>query len=341
MRILAALGGNALIRRGERADMTVQVRNLAAAVPALARLAAAHELVLTHGNGPQVGLLARESATDGSLTAPYPLDTLGAETQGMIGYWLVRELAGALPGRQLVAVLTQTLVDADDRAFREPTKFIGPLLDCDAVASAVRRGWSVGWDGQFRRRVVPSPAPLGIVELPVIRRLVDAGVVVVAAGGGGVPVVRAADGSLHGVEAVVDKDATAAVLARELNADLLLLLTDVAGVFTRFGTPDAALVRRADPDLLRALTLPAGSMGPKVDAACHFAAGGGRAAIGTLAAATDLVAGTAGTQIACRSDVPNRAGPTTLPERFWPACDGERQTEGGVNDDSVAAPSVR
>jgi carbamate kinase len=321
MRILAALGGNALIRRGERADVAVQLRNLSAAVPALAELARSHELVLTHGNGPQVGLLARQNATDGALVAPYPLDTLGAETQGMIGYWLVRELAGALPGRDLVAVLTQTLVDADDVAFREPTKFIGPLLDSDAVAAAVRRGWTVGWDGQFRRRVVPSPAPRGIVELPAIRRLVDDGVVVVAAGGGGVPVVRRDDGSLCGVEAVVDKDATAAALARELDADLLLLLTDVPGVFSRFGTKDATLLRRADPDLMRSMQLSAGSMGPKVAAACGFAAGGGRAAIGALSAAVDLVDGSAGTQITSRSDVPIRAGPTTLPERLHSACD--------------------
>jgi carbamate kinase len=326
MRILAALGGNALIRRGERADVAVQLRNLSAAVPALARLAAEHELVLTHGNGPQVGLLARESALDGGLTAPYPLDTLGAETQGMIGYWLVRELAGALPGRDLVAVLTQTLVDPDDPALREPTKFIGPLLDCDAVAAAVRRGWTVAWDGQFRRRVVASPVPRTIVELPVIRRLVDDGVVVVAAGGGGVPVVRAADGSLRGVEAVVDKDAAAAVLARELDADLLLLLTDVAGVFTRFGTSHATLVRQADPDSLLSMALPAGSMGPKVAAACHFVAGGGRAAIGDLSAAVDLVAGTVGTQLTRRPEGPIRAGPTTLPENRFPACRGERQT---------------
>ena len=322
MRILAALGGNALMRRGERADVAVQLRNLAAAVPTLARLAGEHELVLTHGNGPQVGLLATESALDGGLTTPYPLDTLGAETQGMIGYRLVRELAGALPGRELVAVLTQTLVDPDDPAFRQPTKLIGPLLDCDAVASAVRRGWTVAWDGQFRRRVVASPAPRAIVELPVIRRLVDDGVIVVAAGGGGVPVVRAADGSLHGVEAVVDKDAAAAVLARHLDADVLLLLTDVAGVFTGFGTPDAELVRGADPAQLLSMGLPARSMGPKVAAACGFAAAGGRAAIGDLSAAADLVAGTAGTQITepaarhrragAAPEGPIRAGPTTL-----------------------------
>jgi carbamate kinase len=341
MRILAALGGNALMRRGERADVAVQLRNLSSAVPALARLAGEHELVLTHGNGPQVGLLARESALDRGLTAPYPLDTLGAEAQGMIGYWLVRELAGALPGRELVAVLTQTLVDADDPAFRQPTTFIGPLLDCDAVAAAVRRGWSVDWDGQFRRRVVASPVPRTIVELPVIRRLVDDGVVVVAAGGGGVPVVRAADGSLHGVEAVVDKDAAAAVLARELDADLLLLLTDVAGVFTKFGTPDATLVRRTDPRSLLSTGLPAGSMGPKVAAACGFVAGGGRAAIGDLSAAEDLVAGTAGTQITRPPEGPIRAGPRTLPAHRLLTCDGERQTKGGVNHDSVTAPPVQ
>jgi carbamate kinase len=341
MRILAALGGSALIRRGERADVAVQLRNLAAAVPALARLAGDHDLVLTHGNGPQVGLLARETALDRGLAAPYPLDTLGAETQGMIGYWLVRELAGALPGRDLVAVLTQTLVDPADPAFREPTRFVGPLLDCDTATAAVRRGWTVDWDGQFRRRVVASPAPCAIVELPAIRRLVDGGVVVVAAGGGGVPVVRGADGSLRGVEAVVDKDAAAAVLARELDADLLLLLTDVAGVFTRFGAPDAEQVRRADPHLLRSMRLPAGSMGPKVEAACRFVAGGGRAAIGQLSAAADMVAGPAGTQITGATGGPEPGGPngparTSTPDVRWTTTQ-----KGGVKNDSATAPPVR
>jgi carbamate kinase len=299
MRILAALGGNALLRRGEPADVAVQLHNLAAAIPALTALARDHELVITHGNGPQVGLLAAESAADPALIGPYPLDVLGAQTQGMIGYWLVRELAGALPGREIVAVLTQTVVAADDPALATATKFVGPSLDPHTAAiDLVRRGWQVRRDGAAWRRVVPSPAPLDIVELPAIRRLVDAGVLVVAAGGGGVPVTRTAEGRLHGVDAVVDKDHAAAVLGIALKCDLLLLLTDVPAVSTGFGTTDAAAIHHATPEELEATPFPAGSMGPKVAAACRFVRSGGRrAVIGELSAATALAAGFAGTQI--------------------------------------------
>lgn len=299
MRLVVALGGNALLQRGERPDAAVQLRNLAAATPALARLAAEHQVVLTHGNGPQIGLLALESTADVALSMPYPLDALGAETQGLLGYWLVRELACQLPGREIVAVLTQTVVAADDPAFAAPTKFVGPTYEPEhAQALAHERGWTVRPDGKAWRRVVPSPEPRDIVELPVIRRLVADGVLVVAAGGGGVPVVREPTGALRGVEAVVDKDFTAARLAIACGADMLLLLTDVPAVFDGYGTPAARPVRHATPALLDRCTFPAGSMGPKVDAACRFVtATRGRAAIGALSAAPELVTGTAGTQI--------------------------------------------
>jgi carbamate kinase len=299
VRIVAALGGNALLRRGEPADAAVQLHNVATAVPALAALAASNELVVTHGNGPQVGLLALESAADPALSSPYPLDTLGAETQGMIGYWLARELGSALPGREVVAVLTQTVVDADDPAFQAPTKFVGPVYDvATARRLAAERGWCIRADGTSWRRVVPSPEPRRIVELPTIRRLVDDGVVVIAAGGGGVPVTRGAGGVLRGIEAVVDKDLAAARLAIALDADVLLLLTDVAAVFDGYGTPRARPIRHATPESLRRHGFPAGSMGPKIEAAIRFVnATGGRAAIGALADAPELVTGAKGTLV--------------------------------------------
>lgn len=289
MRLVAALGGNALLRRGERPDAATQLANLGLAVPALARLASHHEVILTHGNGPQVGLLALESR--------YPLDALGAETQGMIGYWLARELGGRLPGREVVALITQTVVSVDDPAFVNPTKFVGPAYDREeAVRLAAERGWQVRPDGNVWRRVVASPQPQEIVELPTIKRLVDAHVVVIATGGGGVPVVREASGVLRGCEAVVDKDLAAARLAVAMQAEMLLLLTDVPAVCADFGTVRAAPIPKATPSMLRRLSFAAGSMGPKVEAACRFVdMTGGVAAIGSLADAEALASLEAGT----------------------------------------------
>jgi carbamate kinase len=301
VRIVAALGGNALLRRGESADVAVQLRHLGEVVPGLAEMAVAHEVVLTHGNGPQVGQLALESAADPALQRPYPLDTLVAETEGMIGYWLVRELGGAMPGREVVALVTQVVVAANDPAFAAPTKFIGPGYErgrADELAAAF--GWTVRQYGAgWWRRVVASPDPLGIVELAVIRRLVDQGVLVIAAGGGGVPVIRTAAGALRGVEAVVDKDLAAARLAAGLDADVLLLLTDVPAVYAEFGTPRARPIRKATPESLRGYAFPAGSMGPKVAAACRFVAAGHgrRAVIGALEEVLALADGTAGTLV--------------------------------------------
>jgi len=299
MRILAALGGNALLRRGQPADADVQLDNLAAAVPALAALATHHELIITHGNGPQVGMLALESAADPALNRPYPLDVLGAETQGMIGYWLARELENALPAHEIVALVTQTVVDPHDRAFDTPTKFVGPVYD-DATAHrlATERNWRIARDGDALRQVVPSPQPRDIVELPIIRLLVDCGVLVIVAGGGGVPVIRGRDGHLHGVEAVVDKDLAAAVLAIALEVDMLLMLTDVPAVYEDYGTLDARAIPVGTPMSLCRQAFAAGSMGPKVDAACRFVMRTGRrAAIGALADAPDLIDGHRGTLI--------------------------------------------
>ncbi|WP_031077825.1 carbamate kinase [Streptomyces sp. NRRL S-118] len=299
MRVVVALGGNALLRRQERPDAAVQLTNVRAAVAALAPLADEHELVITHGNGPQVGVLALQSAADKSLSSPYPFDVLGAETQGMIGYWLLQSLQNALPARQVCALLNQTLVSAADPAFADPAKFVGPVYGrAEARRLAAERGWTVKQDGTHWRRVVPSPRPQRVVETRLIRLLLDSGAVAVCAGGGGVPVIRDEQGQLTGVEAVVDKDLTAALLAEALDADALLLLTDVPHVSLGYGTPDAEPIGRTTPAALRAQRFPAGSMGPKVDAVCRFVElTGGMAAIGALEDARAILDGAAGTVV--------------------------------------------
>src|SRR4051812_1031567 len=299
MRLVIAIGGNALLERGQRPDAATQRTNAIRAVQALAPLAVDHELVITHGNGPQVGLLALESAADDSLSQPYPLDVLGAQTQGMIGYWLLQALQNALPGRQVAAVVNQTLVSAVDPAFESPTKFVGPVYDQEkAQQLATERGWRVKPDGQYWRRVVPSPMPNRIVETRIIRLLLGSGAVVVCAGGGGVPVIRNEDGHLEGVEAVVDKDLATSALAESLEADALLLLTDVPAVIRGFGTDQALPILRATPAALRREKFPAGSMGPKVEAVCRFVeVTGDMAAIGALTDAGLILAGKAGTVV--------------------------------------------
>jgi carbamate kinase len=295
-RLVVALGGNALLRRGEPAEAETQRRNIAEAAGALAVLAESHELVLTHGNGPQVGLLALEADAYRQVKA-YPLDVLGAESQGMIGYLIVQALR-AETDRSVAAVLTQVAVDADDPAFERPTKPIGPVYEEEeARRIAAEHGWAVAPDGPSFRRVVPSPEPRSIVELDAIEALVRAGSVVVCAGGGGIPVVP--DGArLRGVEAVIDKDLTAALLAEELHADRLLMLTDIPYVERAWRTPAAVPIVETTPDELRELEFAAGSMGPKIEAACRFVERtGGEAAIGSLGAVADVAAGRAGTQV--------------------------------------------
>lgn len=309
MRVVCALGGNALLRRGERPDAVVQEEHVAEAVAALAPLAGAHELVITHGNGPQIGMLALESASDASLGVPYPLDVLGAQTQGMIGYWIQRHLAGAVPGLDVVVLLTRTEVDPADPAFHRPTKFIGPGYgEAEGQRLAADRGWTLGRDGERLRRVVPSPAPRRVLEASLAGRLVSATTAVVCAGGGGIPVVAGPDGGLRGVEAVVDKDAASALLAKAVGAELLLLLTDVRAVEWGWRTPRARPIGETTPAELASLDLPAGSMGPKVAAACGFVeATGATAAIGALADAAALVAGHAGTIVRPARHVPSGA----------------------------------
>jgi len=304
MRIVIAIGGNALLERGQRPDASTQHDNVVRAVQSLAPLAAEHQVVITHGNGPQVGLLALESAADPRLERPYPLDVLGAQTQGMIGYWLLQALQNALPGRQVAAIVNQTLVSAADPAFASPTKFVGPVYDeAQARRLSEERGWSVAPDGSYWRRVVPSPAPKRIVETRLVRLLLTSGAVVVCAGGGGVPVIRNEDGQLQGVEAVIDKDLATAVLAETLEADALLLLTDVPAVMRGYGTPDAEPILRATPGALRRENFPAGSMGPKVDAVCRFVeVTGDLAAIGALTDAGLIIVGKAGTVVTPTGD---------------------------------------
>ncbi len=299
MRIVVALGGNALLRRGERPDAASQRHHVAEAAATLAPLTANHGLLICHGNGPQVGVLALESQADTELSEPFPLDVLGAQTQGMIGYWLVQELRNAGVTRPLAALVSQTLVDPADPAFGHPAKFIGPVYDeAAARAAAARLGWSVAADGPKWRRVVPSPRPLGLVEIDTIRALADAGTLVVCGGGGGIPVSRGADGRLSGVEAVVDKDLTAAALAISLAADRLLVLTDVPAVMRDFGTPGATPIRTIDAAALDGLSFPAGSMGPKIAACAQFArATGHPAAIGALGDVAAILSGGAGTTI--------------------------------------------
>lgn len=298
--MVAALGGNALLRRGEPLTAENQRLNMKRAAPALAAiLHAGHQLVITHGNGPQVGLLALQGAAYKPDEA-YPLDVLGAETEGMIGYLIEQELENALGHDRPVAVLlTQIVVDASDPAFAKPTKFVGPVYaEAEAHQIAAARGWVIAPDGDKWRRVVASPKPLEIPDLGVLQLLLAQGVVVICAGGGGIPVLRRADGSLIGVEAVIDKDFASALLATSLRAEALLMLTDVAAVFRDFATDHAAPIARLTPEQAAALTLPQGSMAPKVAAACDFVRGGGRlAGIGRLEDAVSILNGAAGTLV--------------------------------------------
>jgi carbamate kinase len=299
MRLVVALGGNALLRRGEPLTIDTQRANAARAIAALAPLAADHTLVVTHGNGPQVGLLALRAGGA-------PLDVLDAETEGEIGYLLEQELANRLPDRRCATLLTRIEVDARDPAFANPTKPIGPWYGTtDAERFGRERGWRFMRDSGRYRRVVASPRPQRILELSVIELLVEQGVIVICTGGGGIPVVRRADGSYAGVEAVIDKDRASSLLARALRAEALLMLTDVDAVYREFATPLAAAIRSVTAAELRRLSFAPGSMGPKVEAACEFVEAGGRvAANGRLEDAAAILRGQAGTRI-----VPVEAGP--------------------------------
>ena len=299
MRIVVALGGNALLRRGESPTVAVQRKNVRIAAEALAPVADAHEVVITHGNGPQVGLLALQAASYEG--APhYPLDVLGAETEGMIGYMIEQELGNLLPvERPLATILTMVEVDPDDPAFQNPTKPIGPVYTEDeARALATERGWAIAPERDGWRRVVPSPHPKRVFEVRPVRWLLEHNVIVICSGGGGIPTAYDDHQKLHGVEAVIDKDRASALLAEEIEADFLILATDVDGVYRNWDTPEQQRIARASPTDFRHANFPVGSMGPKVEAACTFVENTrGVATIGALEDIAAMVAREAGTVI--------------------------------------------
>ncbi|RDH78183.1 carbamate kinase [Mycolicibacterium moriokaense] len=302
MRIVIALGGNAILQRGQPMTAENQRTNIRAAAERIAAVAAANEIVVAHGNGPQVGLLALQAAAYQDV-APYPLDVLGAQTEAMIGYVIEQELGNLLPAEQhLATVLTMIEVDRDDPAFDHPTKPIGPVYDeATAQRLAATSGWAIAPDGDGFRRVVASPKPQRIFEIEPIRVLVERDTIVICAGGGGIPTMYDADGRLQGVEAVIDKDLASALLAEQLDADLLVIATDVDGVYTGWGTAEQTRLGRITPDELDGLELPAGSMGPKVQAACEFARNTGHeAVIGALTDIAEIVKGAAGTRVSVR-----------------------------------------
>jgi len=303
MLVVVALGGNALLKRGEAMTAEAQWRNVAVAADVIAELAKDHQIVVTHGNGPQVGLLAEQGAETSATR--FPLDVVGAESQGMVGYVIELELAARLPSRKVATLLTQVVVAADDPAFSKPDKPIGrSYSDADTHRLGALHGWTFVRDGAGFRRAVASPVPRHIREIDTIRILVDAGVVVICAGGGGVPVaIDRQTGAVLGVEAVVDKDRSAALLASTLGADALLILTDVSAAYTDWGTPSARAIRHATPIGLSRYTFAPGSMGPKVEAACRFVTDTGRAAhIGALSDAVAILNGKAGTHVSPAGD---------------------------------------
>lgn len=298
MRVLVALGGHALASRHAPVDTEVQRANIAVAAAAIADIARTHEVVITHGNGPQIGWLAAQQRSS-KASETLPLDVLGAESEGMIGYWLERELAEIFPGSEIATLLTQVEVAEDDPAFEAPSKPIGPIVSqAEAELLRERFGFSMAPCEDGFRRVVPSPRPLRVREARTIERLSAAGVLVICAGGGGIPVVLSRDGGIRGVEAVIDKDFTSAILAEAIGADRLLLLTDIEGVYSDWPTPAEQLIKLTDPAALSRMQFEAGSMGPKVEAAAGFVdATGKSASIGALEHAVSVFEGKSGTRI--------------------------------------------
>jgi len=302
MRVVVALGGNALLRRGEPLTAENQRANARVACKALAPLALEHELVISHGNGPQVGLLALQGSAYTEVD-PYPLDLLGAQTEGMIGYLIQQELGNELPPeKRLASLLTQIEVDRDDPAFQDPTKPIGPVYaEAESKKLAAEKGWEFRPDGDSFRRVVPSPQPRRIFGIEPLQWLLEHDCLVICAGGGGIPVMYTDEAApagrqLVGVEAVIDKDLASALLAKDLGADALVIVTDVDAVYDGWGTPEQRAIRRATPEALAESEFAAGSMGPKVRAACSFAAEtGGLAAIGSITDTGALLRGETGT----------------------------------------------
>ncbi|ACK66372.1 carbamate kinase [Rippkaea orientalis PCC 8801] len=296
MLVVIALGGNALIQRNQPPEVEIQRENIRKAAQAIACVAKHHQVVVTHGNGPQVGLLAMQAEAYQGVK-PYPLDVLDAETEGAIGYLIEQELYNQRLDQSIVTLLTQIEVDPNDPAFTHPTKPIGAVYsEIEAKRLAKERGWTIAPDGNAYRRVVPSPEPKRILELSTIGLLIKAGVLVVCTGGGGIPVIVTPSGSIYGVEAVIDKDLATALLATELQADALLLLTDVEAVYANWGTPEAEPLSTVTPQQLSHYRFASGSMQPKVEAACRFVTATGKmAGIGKLEQVTEILAGQRGT----------------------------------------------
>ncbi|MGF1698452.1 carbamate kinase [Vibrio lamellibrachiae] len=295
--VVVALGGNALLKRGEPLEVDVQRHNIETAVKTISEIAKEYDVVLVHGNGPQVGLLALQGL-EYKKVSPYPLDVLGSETQGMIGYMLMQEFKNYLPERNISCMLTQMMVDPNDPAFADPTKPIGPIYEeKEAREMAEKYHWTIKPDGKHFRRVVPSPQPTGIVEHQAITKLIDEGHLVICTGGGGIP-VKKENGKLVGVEAVIDKDMSAAFLAKQLDADALLILTDADAVYLDWGKPTQHPLRSTTPSALAKYKFDAGSMGPKIEASCEFIKHGGKVVgIGALEDGLHILQGTAGTNI--------------------------------------------
>ncbi|MGF1759133.1 carbamate kinase [Photobacterium sagamiensis] len=295
--VVVALGGNALLRRGEPLEADIQRSNIAKAAKAIAEIGKEYNVVLVHGNGPQVGLLALQGLAYKEV-GPYPLDVLGSETQGMIGYMLMQELKNLLPDQHISCMLTQMSVNPDDPAFADPSKPIGPVYDdSEAHELAKKHHWTVKPDGQYFRRVVPSPKPTGIIENDAINALIGHEHLVICTGGGGIP-VEYINGKLVGVEAVIDKDMSAAFLAKQLKADALLILTDTNAVYLDWGTPSQKALRKTTPAELAQYEFDVGSMGPKIEASCEFINQGGKlVGIGALEDGLHILKGEAGTNI--------------------------------------------
>ena len=304
MRVVIALGGNALLKRSEQMTTRTQRKNVAVAASAIAPLIPEHTVAVVHGNGPQVGLLSLQ-AESYQAAEPYPLDVLDAGTQGMIGYLIQRELRNLLPAEiQVVTVLTMAMVDPADPAFTNPTKFVGPVYPRESAdLLAAKKGWEFRQDGAAWRRVVPSPEPKGILEIKPINWLLDKKAVVICAGGGGIPTTPQDSGSgrLAGVEAVIDKDLASELVAEDVGAQLRIMATDVDGVYVNWATPAQRRLDWVTPEEISRYEFPAGSMGPKVEAARRFVANtGGRAVIGALADIPDMMTGKAGTNVGDR-----------------------------------------